>query len=124
MMTHCERMRYRIAVLDSPPERPAGRPCRRSDSSTTAPARALYYPWLQISDPFGHAGDRLIVPPSGHVCGAFARTDNERGVHKAPANVVVRNILDLNANITTGRAGDPQPARHQRDPGLLQPRPR
>ena len=102
MITHCELMRYRIAVMDSQPNAnlAAVQAQRALYDSTRA---ALYYPWLQISDPFGQPGDRLIVPPSGHVCGAFARTDTERGVHKAPANVVVRNILDLNANVTTGQ---------------------
>ena len=101
MLTHCERMRYRIAVLDSAPNARLGdvQTQRQQFDSTRG---ALYYPWLVIADPFGRPGDRLAVPPSGHVCGAFARTDTERGVHKAPANVVVRNILDLQANVTTG----------------------
>jgi len=101
MLTHCERMRYRIAVMDSAPNARLGdvQTQRQQFDSTRG---ALYYPWLVIADPFGRPGDRLAVPPSGHVCGAFARTDAERGVHKAPANVVVRNILDLNANVTTG----------------------
>jgi phage tail sheath protein FI len=101
LLTHCERMRYRIAVMDSAPNARLGdvQTQRQQFDSTRG---ALYYPWLVIADPFGRPGDRLAVPPSGHVCGAFARTDTERGVHKAPANVVVRNILDLQANVTTG----------------------
>ncbi|MFZ5961677.1 phage tail sheath family protein [Thalassococcus sp. BH17M4-6] len=100
MITHCETMRYRIAVLDSAVNAKLAdiQAQRALYDSTRA---ALYYPWLQISDPFGRVTDRLVIPPSGHVCGAFALTDNTRGVHKAPANVVVRNILDLNAIITT-----------------------
>ena len=35
------------------------------------------------------------IPPSGHIVGIYARTDIERGVHKAPANEVVRGILGL-----------------------------
>lgn len=101
MITHCERMRYRIAVLDSAVNaKLADIQAQRALYDSTR--GALYYPWLQISNQFGRPGDRLVIPPSGHVCGAFARTDTERGVHKAPANVVVRNILDLNAKITTG----------------------
>lgn len=100
MITHCELMRYRIAVLDSVVNaRLADIQAQRALYDSTR--AALYYPWLQISDPFGRATDRLVIPPSGHVCGAFALTDNTRGVHKAPANVVVRNILDLNAIINT-----------------------
>ena len=29
---------------------------------------------------------KLFVPPSGHVAGVYARVDEQRGVHKAPAN--------------------------------------
>ncbi len=101
MINHCERMRYRISVLDSAVNaRLADVQAQRALYDSTR--GALYYPWLQIANQFGRPGDRLVIPPSGHVCGAFARTDIERGVHKAPANVVVRNILDLNAKITTG----------------------
>ena len=101
MLAHCERMRFRIAVLDSAPNaRLADIQAQRQLYDSTR--GALYYPWLTIADPFGMPGDRLSIPPSGHVCGAYARTDTERGVHKAPANVVVRNILDLEANITMG----------------------
>lgn len=101
MITHCELMRYRIAVLDSAPNaRLADIQTQRQRYDSTR--GALYYPWLVVADPFGRPNDRLSIPPSGHVCGAFARTDTERGVHKAPANVVVRNILDLEAKVMTG----------------------
>jgi phage tail sheath protein FI len=36
-----------------------------------------------------------LVPPSGHVIGVYARVDNTRGVHKAPANEEVEGITDL-----------------------------
>jgi phage tail sheath protein FI len=42
------------------------------------------------------------VPPSGHMLGIFARVDNERGVHKAPANEVVRGITGLRRYFTKG----------------------
>lgn len=101
MITHCELMRYRIAVLDSAPNaRMADVQAQRQLYDSTR--GALYYPWLVIGDPFGRTSDRLNIPPSGHICGAFALTDTERGVHKAPANVVVRSILGLQATVTTG----------------------
>jgi hypothetical protein len=37
----------------------------------------------------------VVAPPSGHVIGIYARTDIERGVHKAPANAVVRGASDI-----------------------------
>ena len=41
-----------------------------------------------------------MIPPSGHVAGLWCRTDGTRGVHKAPANEVVRGAIDLELNIT------------------------
>lgn len=101
MITHCEQMRYRIAVLDGAVNaRLSDIQAQRNLYDSTR--GALYHPWLVIPDPFGQPNDRLSVPPSGHVCGAYALTDKQRGVHKAPANVVVRNILGLQTVLTTG----------------------
>ncbi|HKR65863.1 MAG TPA: phage tail sheath subtilisin-like domain-containing protein [Thermoanaerobaculia bacterium] len=47
---------------------------------------ALYYPWIRSTDPIGVGRNPLILlPPSGHVAGLYARIDNSRGVFKAPA---------------------------------------
>ena len=43
---------------------------------------ALYCPWIQT--------DQFLLPPSGFICGIYARSDAERGVHKPPANEIVR----------------------------------
>jgi phage tail sheath protein FI len=61
---------------------------------------ALYYPWLKVFDP--SSGENTFVPPSGHVAGIWGRNDDTRGVHKAPANEVVRGALDLEVNLTKG----------------------
>jgi hypothetical protein len=95
LITHCERMRYRIAVLDSlrgqlPSEI---RDLRGGIDSTRA---ALYYPWVRVSNPLADdplAPSEILLPPSGFVTGIYARNDVERGVHKAPANEVVRLAL-------------------------------
>src|SRR5262249_18496800 len=58
---------------------------------------ALYYPRIKVYDPLTNAD--LIVPPSGHVVGIYARVDEERGVHKAPANEVLLNITGLELKI-------------------------
>lgn len=101
LIGHCELMRYRVAVLDGIANaRLADIQAQRQLYDSTR--AALYHPWLLIADPFGRPDDRLVIPPSGHVCGIYARTDTERGVFKAPANEVVRNILDLASTITTG----------------------
>ncbi|HEX7984961.1 MAG TPA: phage tail sheath C-terminal domain-containing protein [Duganella sp.] len=94
LITHCEEMRYRFAVLDGPPPRNdaiADAQALRQNYDTKY--AAMYYPWLTISDPLPanlSAVAEVAVPPSGHVVGIYARTDIERGVHKAPANEVVR----------------------------------
>lgn len=59
---------------------------------------AIYYPWIQVFDPI--ANKPQMIPPSGHVAGVYARTDVERGVHKAPANAVVRGAQNLEFNVT------------------------
>ena len=61
---------------------------------------AWYFPWIKVFDPGDPAADStgdgsLAVPPSGHVAGIYARVDTQRGVHKAPANEVVRGALDV-----------------------------
>jgi phage tail sheath protein FI len=59
-----------------------------------------YYPWLQVSDPLTRT--LKYVPPSGHVAGVFARSDSERGVHKAPANELVLGVVGLEYKVTDG----------------------
>lgn len=87
LISHCERMRYRIAVLDSPDDQTVGgvRAFRGQVDSTHG---ALYYPWVRVVDPVTE--EEMILPPSGFVAGIYARNDVEKGVHKAPANEVVR----------------------------------
>ena len=90
LISHAERMRYRIAVLDS------------GDGQTIAEVRALraqvdskyaalYYPWIRILDPVTRR--EISVPPSGAVAGIYARNDINRAVYKAPANEVVNTAL-------------------------------
>jgi phage tail sheath protein FI len=63
---------------------------------------ALYYPWIEIPNQTGEGGPSRMVPPSGHMAGIYARTDNTRGVHKAPANELVRNSIGLEVQVTKG----------------------
>jgi hypothetical protein len=100
LITHCELMRYRFAVLDAqrPPNDTLADVQNQRQQFDTKYA-ALYHPWLLIPDPYPPNLVRVAeypIPPSGHVLGIYARTDIERGVHKAPANEVVRGgILGL-----------------------------
>ncbi|HNH46523.1 MAG TPA: phage tail sheath subtilisin-like domain-containing protein, partial [Myxococcota bacterium] len=64
---------------------------------------AMFYPWVKMSDPVGvgRAPTRFVAP-SGVVAGIFARTDNNRGVWKAPAGIdaVVTGALGLQYDLT------------------------
>jgi uncharacterized protein len=60
---------------------------------------AFYFPYIQVKNPFNPKED-VYVPPSGHVAGIYARTDMTRGVHKAPANEVIRGALNVKYNVT------------------------
>jgi len=100
---HCELQANRMAVLDAPPGMtPQEIKEWRSDVAMYDSAfAALYYPWIKIDNPVGTNGDReIMVPPSGHIAGVWARTDETRGVWKAPANDTIRGCLDVERAIT------------------------
>ncbi|XXF77106.1 phage tail sheath subtilisin-like domain-containing protein [Myxococcaceae bacterium GXIMD 01537] len=119
LLSQCEKLKDRIALMDAPQDvEDLGRLTRVA--TVTAPGTpeeegkplaglhprisdqgygAFYYPWFTVRDPL--APEVLVnVPPSGHVAGICARTDVTRGVHKAPANEVVRGALGLVRNVT------------------------
>lgn len=55
---------------------------------------ALYYPWIKVANP-RNGGRPILVPPCGHMMGVWGRTDETRGVYKAPANEVPRGVIGL-----------------------------
>jgi uncharacterized protein len=100
MIAHCELMGDRLAVLDPPPGLNAQqiKEWRVDKVGYDSKQATLYWPWFKVFDPA--SGQNQFVPPSGHMCGIWARTDATRGVHKAPANEVVRGAITLEINIT------------------------
>ena len=103
MIAHCERLRYRFAVLDTPPglnaqQAKEWREYINFDSSFAA----LYYPWIEVADLSGSGSTSKLVPPSGHVVGIYNRTDANRGVHKAPANDTVLGAINVQTLISKG----------------------
>ncbi|MFF2625365.1 phage tail sheath family protein [Kitasatospora griseola] len=96
VVAHCVKMKNRLAILDAPPD---GRTDEKllafaGTLGTTDPDAAfttLYHPWVWVP---GIDGVNRPVPPCGHVAGVWARTDAERGVFKAPANVGLRDALE------------------------------
>ncbi|MCX4759758.1 phage tail sheath subtilisin-like domain-containing protein [Streptomyces sp. NBC_01275] len=103
LVGHCARLRDRFAVLDgaqdSNPLKLDGvlQTQRSGLVSSDGAYAALYWPWIVVSDPLAPADKPglLTVPPSGHVAGVIARSEDRRGVHKAPANEPLRGALDL-----------------------------
>jgi phage tail sheath protein FI len=93
IVTHCEKMRFRFAVIDSKKGQSSTSDLNPRNSITDTSHAAFYYPWILISDP--RTGARKLVPPGGHALGVYARSDTERGVFKAPANEVVRGAITL-----------------------------
>jgi phage tail sheath protein FI len=99
LIIHCETLADRFAILDPPPDQSVQQVQGfRSTIDTTF--AALYYPWVQIRDPRLGAGGAEDIAPSGFVAGVYARTDVARGVHKAPANEVLRSIRGFTQTIT------------------------
>lgn len=100
LIAHCEKMRYRIAVLDSPDSDAVSQISAwrgQIDSSYAA----LYYPWICILDPVTDL--EINMPPSGFVAGIYARSDNEVGVHKAPANEIVTDAIGFEVMLNKGQ---------------------
>ena len=102
MIAHCELMSDRVAVIDAPPGLNAQqvKEWRVDKAGYDSKFAALYWPWIKVMDPV--KGQPTLIPPSGHVSGVWARSDDTRGVHKAPANEVVRGALGPALKITRG----------------------
>jgi hypothetical protein len=101
MLLHCQRMGERSAILDSPRGAEIGKGGNKIEEwpsnfqlLTGARYGALYYPWVaQKAADF--AGRELFIPPCGAVAGVYARSEQGRGVGKAPANEILRGAVEL-----------------------------
>ncbi len=129
LLTHCETLGDRVAILDAPHDVPdvmaltqVARPSPAAragadapageDSARAAPGELRGLRPRQSDDGYGavyfpwlrvrdpgNPAGLIDVPPSGHMAGIWARTDATRGVHKAPANEAVRGALDLSYHL-------------------------
>lgn len=99
------RRAYRIAVLDAPPNQEIA-DIRGVKSKIDSKYAALYYPWIRIANPLASTDPsqpgEIDVPPSGAVCGIYARSDVQRGVWKAPANETVTGAIALQRDVRFG----------------------
>lgn len=100
---------YRMAVLDPPPVKMG-----KNENAPVSPEQqrpqhvaqwlgafnrrsmfgAIYYPWIKVANP-RNGGRPIMVPPCGHMMGIWCRTDESRGVFKAPANDTPRGVIGL-----------------------------
>lgn len=113
MITGCEKAgpgpSYRMVVLDPPPVKPrrGNQPVLPeqqkpqdveswlSDSfGRRSQFAAMYYPWVKVPNP-RESGKAIAIPPCGHMMGIWSRTDETRGIHKAPANEAPRGVMGL-----------------------------
>lgn len=104
-IAHCEKLYDRFAILDS--FKGAGPGNGINDQFAGVRSQkgfaALYYPWILARNPL--TGNDELWPPSGHITGVFARTDSQRGVHKAPANTNIKGALGVERRLTNEEQG-------------------
>lgn len=107
ILAHCARLEDRVAILDAPP----GLGPTEVDDWKMKTANlmsedgygAFYYPWIKVDDPASQQS--IFMPPSGHLAGLWSRTDDRRGVHKAPANEELLGVLDVDSHLTQAELG-------------------
>lgn len=99
LTAHCENLGSRFAIIDMPEKMTKTDDLINYRNIVDSTYAAMYHPWIQVYD--RAANKPGFVPPSGAVAGIYARTDVNRGVHKAPANEAVR-CTGLEINYTTG----------------------
>lgn len=128
ILSHCEAKRNCFAILDSVRDTSnialltqaaiasaGGKPPKDHDGKEASDAGpgdagqgppdsnygAFYFPWILVKDPLDlKSGELVAVPPSGHLAGIYARTDTQRGVHKAPANERINGAVGLTYRVT------------------------
>jgi len=98
LLRHCERASGRFALLDTPPGA-APEAARALREQLHSDRGALYYPWIAVQAAVptaaGDAEAIVVVPPSGHLAGLYADSDDQPGIHKAPANLPIAGVLGL-----------------------------
>lgn len=100
LVAHCENLASRFAVLDMPRDARKIQDMVNHRNIFDSTYAALYHPWLTVFDPLDKRN--IAIPPSGSMVGIYARSDNTRGVHKAPANEVVRSCVGLDVQFNKG----------------------
>ena len=100
LIAFCENKKSCFAILDVPMELKKTNDVANFRDMYDSTYAAMYHPWLEMYD--AGAKRSAYFPPSGAMAGIYARTDIERGVHKAPANEVVRGCTGLSCTYNEG----------------------
>ncbi|MBX2796890.1 MAG: phage tail sheath subtilisin-like domain-containing protein [Myxococcales bacterium] len=108
LITHVEqRGLYRVALLETGLNRVVSE-ARTAKSEVDSKYAAMYYPGVVVANPAatGSASEpaEITIPPSGFLAGIFARSDNDNGVWKSPANEVVQGALRFERSVSFGES--------------------
>ncbi len=104
VITHCVNTGDRFAILDGVQAPATLTSAAIQNGVGDSDYAAMYFPWITVFDPATNGP--VAVPPSGHVAGIYARVDASRGVHKAPANEVVRGALGVDVRVSRADQGE------------------
>ncbi|SFS59805.1 phage tail sheath family protein [Paenibacillus sp. BC26] len=108
LVAHCENLGSRFAILDIPREKTKVADVMTHRNIFDSSYCAMYNPWLQVFDPLDKRN--IFIPPSGTVAGIYSRSDQTRGVQKAPANEVLRGVVGLEVQYNKGEQDILNPA--------------
>ncbi len=99
LVSHCERLASCFAILDMPLASKEVTELQEFRKNVDSSYAAMYHPWLRCYDPL--ANRSVYFPPSGSMAGIYGRTDNSRGIHKAPANeALTDSSIKINSLLT------------------------
>ena len=114
-ITHAEFMQNRMVIVDPPDSSVVSNRLNNPKDVkdlgvSTSPYVALYYPWLNVANPYydpdtaANLPKNFQIPPSSFAAGMWARIDGRRGVWKAPAGLeaTVRGAVGPTIDIGNG----------------------
>lgn len=96
ILSHCERHRFRFAILDCPENLEKG--IDTIPMPRDSMMGAYYFPWVKMYDV--EQEQEVFAPPSGGIAGIYGRVDGKRGIHKAPANEIFAGAIGLKYSLT------------------------
>lgn len=99
MLEHCEKLGNRYALLD-PPFFTNKKEIIEYTEKIDSAYGSLYYPLIYSNDPASSSLHMVLLPPSGHIAGIYAKTDREKGIYHPPANFCIEGAVGLSDEIT------------------------